>query len=252
MAGCYDGAGAARAAGLTRDDEMLISCGTSWVCAYPCRDRDTLLALDTMIDPYLREDDLWIGMTSLGEAGVHVDRALDAILPRNAKRGEMFSELAARSVPGAHGLQINPMRLEQCGDLTKWPMEDVCRAVMEGIAYSVKRQMGIVKDLDTQDRLHIRQILMVGGPSNSHIWPQIVSDIMDLPVRVVCGSTASSVGAAMIAGVGAGVFISYADAQRQLQLERRDYTPNPEAAAVYRAGLEKFCAKFPGRDANMV
>ena len=39
--------------------------------------------MDTMIDPYLLEENIWLGMTSLGEAGVYVNHVLDRVLPKS-------------------------------------------------------------------------------------------------------------------------------------------------------------------------
>lgn len=249
IAGCYDGAAAARSVGLLEEHQLLISCGTSWVCLYPSKNRKQLLDLGVMIDPYLTEYDLWLGMTSLGESSVYVDQVLDQLLPKDENRPARFSSLSARSVPGAHGLLINPMRLEQSGDLSVYTAEDICRAVMEGIVYSVKRQLLTLPHNGSP--LEIRQITMAGGPSNSQIWPQIVSDIMETPVQVMFSSAACAVGAAMIAGIGAGIFTDIRDAHSCIREEPRVYTPAASSAAIYRQGFLRFQNQFPGPDKNM-
>ena len=249
VAGCYDGAGAARSAGILRDDQMLISCGTSWVSIYSSKSRRYLLDLGTMVDPYLEQEGRWIGMTSLGECDIFINRILDTIIPENRNRYEEFSRLSAESVPGAHGLLINPMRFRQNGSLSGYPVSDVCRALMEGIVYSVKRQMQSIQQ--GHGRLDITHIYMSGGPSNSCIWPQIVSDIMNKPVQVSFGSNACAAGAAMIAGIGSGVFCGLHDARSRLREEVRSYTPDPAAVAFHQQGYLKFTEKFPGLDENM-
>ncbi|WP_130870606.1 xylulokinase [Intestinimonas massiliensis (ex Afouda et al. 2020)] len=247
-AGCYDGAAAARSAGLFREGQMLLSCGTSWVCAYPSKSRRQLLDAGLMIDPYLSEQGLWLGMTSLGECSVYVDQALDLVLPRDGDRTAAFNRLAAAAPPGAGGLLLDPMRLSAC-DLSGRSGAQICRGIMEGIAYSVKRQIAAVRQ--KCGGLSLTRAAMVGGPSNSVLWPQIVSDILEVPVHVALRSDACAVGAALLAGLGGGVWDSLAEGQSALREEGRDYLPDTAAAAVYRRAFRDYEAAFPGPEENM-
>lgn len=250
-AGCYDGASVARAAGVFHEGQLLLSCGTSWVCGYPCKSREQLLQMGTMIDPYLLERELWLGMTSLGEAGVYVDRALDRFLPKGEGRIKWFNQLAARSPAGAKGLLINPMRLEECGDLSSYSPAEVCRAVMEGIVYSVKRQILAVQQA-CPAYPEVREVIMAGGPACSPLWPQIVSDILELPVRVPHSSSTSAVGAAVLAGLGSGIFGSAEEAFTLIQTQKDCFLPNMAHTALYRWEFSRFREAFPGRDVNMI
>lgn len=246
VTGCYDGAAAARSAGLLEEDQVLLSCGTSWVTLYPRRSRQELLDLGLMIDPYLREKDLWLGMTSLGECSDCVDRALDRILPRDGDRVARFNALAQTAPPGARGLLFDPMRPEASGDLSPWSHAELCRGIMEGIAYSIRRQM---EALPLAHRP--RRVTMVGGPSSSALWPQIVSDVLELPVEVRLGSNACAVGAALLAGLGAGVFRDLEEGLASLREESRRYAPDPRAVALCRPAYAAFREKFPGLEENM-
>ena len=250
-AGCYDGASVGRASGLLREGQLLISCGTSWVCGYPCKSRQKLLQMNTMIDPYLLEQNTWLGMTSLGEAGVYVNRALDQILPDCGSRIARFYQLASLAPAGSEGLLLNPMRLEQCGDLSRWDASTVCRAIMEGIVYSVKRQIQTVQQA-CPDYPAIQEVIMAGGPTQSKLWPQIVSDVLQLPVRVYHSSNTSAVGAAILAGLGSGVFSSVEDAFASIHKQDIKFLPDPGRAAIYREAFPRFQARFPGRDINMI
>jgi sugar (pentulose or hexulose) kinase len=49
---------------------------------------------------------------------------------------------------------------------------------------------------------------MVGGAAESPAWPQIVADVTGVPVILPAIRQAASCGAAILAGVGAGVFSS--------------------------------------------
>ena len=106
---------------------------------------------------------------------------------------------------------------------------DVVRAVMEGVAFGLKRA------LDELARLApvADPLTLVGGGANSSLWRQIYADIFGRRVaRAAIGQQAAALGAALVAGVGAGVWpdfsildsISHADAEA---------APDPEAAADY-------------------
>ena len=251
VAGCYDGASVGRASGLLCEGQLLISCGTSWVCGYPCKSRPKLLKMDTMMDPYLLEENIWLGMTSLGEAGVYVNHVLDRVLPKSNDRLERFDQLASYAPAGSGGLLLNPMRLEQCDDLERWNVSNICRAAMEGIVYSVKRQIQRVQNA-CPDYPAIQEIIMAGGPTKSKLWPQIVSDILEFPVRVYHSSNTSAVGAAILAGLGSGEFFSVEDAFHSIHKHTVSFLPDANSTSIYRDDFRRFQARFPGRDINMI
>jgi sugar (pentulose or hexulose) kinase len=62
---------------------------------------------------------------------------------------------------------------------------------------------------------------MVGGAAGSTAWPQIVTDITGIPVILPAIREAASWGAAVLAGVGAGVFPNAAGVVSSTGPERR-------------------------------
>jgi xylulokinase len=57
------------------------------------------------------------------------------------------------------------------------------RAVMEGVAYSLRYLVDIFKDLDCP----IHEIALAGGGTATEGWPQIISDVCQLPVAIYAG-----------------------------------------------------------------
>ena len=99
---------------------------------------------------------------------------------------------------------------------------DVIRAVMEGVAFGLRRV------LDELARLApvAEPLTLVGGGANSPLWRQIYADVYGRRVaRAAIGQQAAALGAALVAGVGAGVWddfsildsISRADAEAALE-----------------------------------
>ena len=52
----------------------------------------------------------------------------------------------------------------------------------------------------------VDEIIAVGGITNSAIWIRVISEITGKKIKVVNGEHAGAVGAAIMAGVGAGIF----------------------------------------------
>jgi len=73
------------------------------------------------------------------------------------------------------------------------------RAIMEGIAFSVRHRMEIIeKELG----VHIGEVRVVGGGARSALWRRIMTDIYGKPVVLLGGEEQECLGAAILAGVG--------------------------------------------------
>jgi xylulokinase len=107
-------------------------------------------------------------------------------------------------------------------------LRHMTRAVLEGVAYSLKDCMqtsssvGLVPD----------EVRIIGGGGKSPLWCQIVADVLNRPV-IKLKSDDSSLGSAMLAGVGCGAFADFAEAVRVCSVEEHTYTPLPENIERY-------------------
>lgn len=79
---------------------------------------------------------------------------------------------------------------------------EMARAVMEGVGFALYQCMEICETLG----LKAETIVASGGGAKSPLWLQIQSDIYGLPVKVTDTKEQACLGAAIIAGVGTGVF----------------------------------------------
>jgi xylulokinase len=82
------------------------------------------------------------------------------------------------------------------------------RAVMEGVSFALRDSLELMTELD----VHPSEAVAVGGGASSGMWLQMLSDVVDLPLRTVGPSEGAPLGAAMLAAVGAGRFGSVVDA----------------------------------------
>ena len=106
------------------------------------------------------------------------------------------------------------------------------RAVLEGIAYSMK---DCYRELE---RLGIapREAVLIGGGAKAPLWRQIMADMLGIPLRTV-SDVDSSLGSAMLAGVAAGVFADHRDAAARCVRIQDEIAPDPEGVAYYERGF---------------
>lgn len=104
------------------------------------------------------------------------------------------------------------------------------RALLEGCTFALR---------DIADRLDAMglagdEIRVVGGGARSRLWLQMKADVTGRPVRVLAADEATALGAAMLAGVGAGTFRDLDDAVDRLTvLDPAVFEPAPGTRAAY-------------------
>ncbi len=116
----------------------------------------------------------------------------------------------------------------------------VARAVLEGCAYALR---DIVDRLDALNLGH-GEVRIVGGGARDDLWASIKADVLGRPVRRVLSEEATAVGAAMVAGVGSGVFASFPAASCAVQLETSTIDPDPDAQPRYAEAYDRYRAAF--------
>jgi xylulokinase len=110
------------------------------------------------------------------------------------------------------------------------------RAMLEGIAYQYRSTMTILTrpgahpgPLSTDDPIGIGD-----GEARSPVWTQLKADVLGTPLRVPRIADLAAAGAAILAGLAAGVFTDAADGVARLVRWERQYDPDPGRSATYR------------------
>lgn len=85
------------------------------------------------------------------------------------------------------------------------------RAVLEGVAFSLRDSIEIFKELGAE----IGSIRLGGGGARSPLWQQIQTDVFASPTELIEVEEGAAYGAAILAGVGAGAWNSVDDACEQ-------------------------------------
>ena len=204
VSGSFDHPSAARACGVLEPGDVLLSCGTSWVGFYPVTDRDKVIELGMLADPFMQPDGPWGAMFSLPEVGRRVDDWLEVVFGSRDYRA--FSDAAAEG-SAAGGLRIDMLEDAPVDEKRRMVQEHgeavVCRALMESTARAMCDRIWELAAAG----IPVERITMVGGPTNSPIWPRILADQLGCEIALPeYGEVAGAVGAAILAGIGAGVF----------------------------------------------
>ena len=154
---------------------------------------------------------------------------------------QLIDQMVAQSVPGANGLLYLPYLLGErsprwnpaasgvlLGLRTGSSKGDCARAVLEGVGYNLR----VILDIFRQTR-PIGEITVIGGGAKGKVWLQILADIFQMPLQLPRYlEEATSMGAAVCGGIGAGIFDSFDVIDRFNPTEEMLY-PREEYAARY-------------------
>ena len=110
------------------------------------------------------------------------------------------------------------------------------RACMEGVAYSLRHNLETAAEAGARAGV----LRAMGGSANSRIWTQIKADVTGCGIEVPGSDTATTLGAAMLAGVGTGVWQGFEEAARQTIRVNRIYEPDPAVKEIYDRGYETY------------
>jgi len=92
--------------------------------------------------------------------------------------------------------------------------------------------------------LEIDTVVFAGGASKGALWSQILADVTGCKIKIPKVTEATALGAAMSAGVGAGIYESISDAAKKLVVWDKTYEPNMENKKLYDELKEKFILAY--------
>jgi len=123
---------------------------------------------------------------------------------------------------------------------------------LEGVAL----EYGIYRDtlLELYPELELREIRVTGGGQASELWNQIKASVLQTPVIRIEGAGGAPMGAAMLAGLGAGVFADASEAAAAWVKSVPGAEPRPDEEEHYRARVDRYkrlldaLSEFHGED----
>ena len=252
VAGGHDHPCAALGAGVSETGLILDSLGTS---------ESLLVVLDSpMLESkaahlgfaqgchVLRDHYLCFG--GLATAGAAIDWARKIFFQEMA-RGDAYrrlEELAAQSAPGSGGVYFMPSlraanpphndaysRGVFIGLSSDTSLPDLARSVFEGLAYA---SYDSLRALRSVFRVEIKQVRAVGRPTRNQLLMEMKAALANLPFGVVEIEEAACRGAAILAGLGVGVYESIQEVHRQVEFRETPVYPPAGWARIYHEGYE--------------
>jgi xylulokinase len=109
--------------------------------------------------------------------------------------------------------------------------------MLEGVAFGLRDSLELLRELGVQPESGRAS----GGGARSELWLRIVASVLGLPIDLTESEEGSAFGAALLAGVRAGVFADAADAVARCVRVRRRVEPEWD----YDAGYARFRELYP-------
>ena len=106
---------------------------------------------------------------------------------------------------------------------------DMLRAVMEGVVYSQRDCLDVLGGMG----LSFTEMLATGGGGKSPLWRQMLADNYNCPVVTVKGGEGAALGAAILAGVGVGLYENVPEACRHILRYNPVQQPDKKQALAY-------------------
>ena len=199
----------------------------------------------TLINYPLAVPGLWYTITGTNSCASAHRWLRDTFFMSNGASGSAtFTEMdriASTVPPGADGLIFHPylqgerapywdplLRADFVGMTFRHRPAHFVRALYEGIAFSLRE----VQEQFRAEDMHISRARIIGGGAKSSLWRQIVADVLGIEI-LLPRTTDASFGAALLAGVGIGIFSDEKIAAQTCTEVLETATPDPQRAAYY-------------------
>ena len=249
VSGAHDQYAVALGAGACNAGDILIGTGTAWVVTAMGDAPDFASGRAQSVAAVPGK---WGTLWSLGTGGV----CLEWLRGMTGDSYDEINEQAARREAAAQGLYFYPFAgratLEKdfpkgsfVGLSLSHDRVHMARAVMEGVAVQINMMLESFQTKPSNEGLKL-----AGGATKSQLWCQIMADIAGIPVRIPEVADLACVGAAVLAGVGCGLFANQQEGYQRLKVRERVINPSPDTAsyqeyfAAYKAFAQKLGAAY--------
>lgn len=244
-AGLFDIDASAIAMNITDDEHLCIIAGTwsinEYISKTPVLNKSVMMnSLYCMPGYYLVEEcsptsaanNEWFIARFMGaevieakEKGISVYDYMNAMVEKVAA-----SETNIMFMPHIFGSNYNARaKASLIGMDSSHTKEQIARAIYEGIVFG--HQVHIEKLLANNS--NFKSVRLAGGVAKSDVWVQIFADVLAMPIEIIETEELGCLGAAMTAGVAAGIYENIGDAARKTVEIKRTVMPIQENVTIY-------------------
>jgi xylulokinase len=163
-------------------------------------------------------------------------------------------EAASEIAPGSEGLVFLPYltgertplldpnaRGSFFGLTARHDIPHLTRAVMEGVIFSLRDSLEIMRDLGVP----VEEVRATGGGARSALWRELQADIYGAPIRRTVSEEGPAYGASLLAGVAANIYGSVREASSLVTLREEVTEPNSERASAYEEYYGVYRSLYP-------
>ncbi len=262
VGGGADNACGATGTGVVVEGRLLASLGTSGVILAPSKTPQT--------DPEGRAHtfchavpNMWYLMGVILSAGMSLRWYRDVIADSesaDAKQSgkdpyDILTALADQAPIGSEGLLFMPYLTGErtphkdpyarggfVGLTIRHERKHLIRSVLEGITFAMRDSLEIARSLG----IEIKEIRATGGGAKSPFWKQLQADIYGCEISTIGSDQGPAFGAAIMAGVGAGVYNSIPEACDNIIKVVERTEPNEKNVKEYNDYYEVYRNLYPG------
>jgi len=177
-------------------------------------------------------DQLWPGSSyqELANAAAEVEAATQGLFFLPYLAGERTPHMDPQASGAFLGLRLNHGRAH------------LVRAVMEGVVFALRQGLDLMVEMGTP----VERLLAAGGATRHPLWLQLQADIFGRPVYPGQAQEATACGAALLAGIGTGVYRNAEDAIRKaVRPPGEPVWPEPKRSERYQEAYQQFCRFYP-------
>ncbi len=139
--------------------------------------------------------------------------------------------------PYLYGSRLGAERRAGFYAIAGWHTEGhLLRALFEGVAFEHRRHIDVLRSAG----IRFDSAILSGGGARSAVWPQMFADVLGIPIGTAACSETGALGAAIAAGVGAGLFPEYAGAVRAMTSQKAAFVPERSAKNRYESRYAAF------------
>ncbi|EXX91640.1 carbohydrate kinase [Paenibacillus darwinianus] len=165
----------------------------------------------------------------------------------------LANEAASRVKPGSEGLLFLPYMAGERSPIwdpnakgvflglsfekTKGHM---IRAIMEGCAMALRHNLATAED----SGVPVHTLHSVGGAANSALWTQIKADVTGKAFKIPSSDSAAALGAAILAGIGTGIYRDAEDAVARTVRIQREQAPLPGHTRIYNQAFDIYLEAY--------
>jgi len=149
------------------------------------------------------------------------------VLPHFTTTGTPYMD--SRSCGTILGLSLNSNKAE------------LIRAILEGIDFEMKLNLTLLEKVGVP----VEEIRVAGGGAKSYQWLQLKADIYDKRILSLNITEAACLGAAILAGLGSGVYSSIEEGIKACVRIKREFYPQKKWANVYKEKFKLYQTIYP-------